>query len=132
MSEEKIRKCRSCNDRLPEGSRANREFCPKKFGIKDHCKNKFNNPKTLMKYHLNKDLMKINTVNRSILKSLLGSLSEREVSLQQPLDAGFRLGYVINRAEMNQSKNPVLLYIDFGLEQLGENNYKIFRHGRKF
>lgn len=129
---ETIRKCRYCGTSLPERSRANREFCPVKFGIIDYCKNKFNNPKTLAKYHLNKGLMKINDENRNILKGLLGKLTERVVSLQELMNAGFKMSYVINHAEMKESKNAALLYIEFGLEQLGNNHYKIFKHGRKF
>jgi hypothetical protein len=126
------RQCNACGDYLPETCRKDRKFCPSKYGVKDFCKNKANNPKALETYHLNKGLAKIHKGNRDILKRLLGTVSVREISHQELINEDFKMSFVINQAEMSISKNPALLYLEYGLEQLANNQYKIFRHGREF
>ena len=127
-----IRRCLHCNDPLPQRSRKDRKFCPQKYGVKDFCKNATNNPKMLMLYHENKGLTKINRTNRDILKRLLGSLEFQQISEQELINEGFKLEFIVNKAQMRISKNEAFLYLDFGLEVLGNNNYKIFKHGRRF
>lgn len=130
--DDSVKKCPYCDTPIPEECRSDRKYCPFKYGIKDYCKNAVNNKDTLIEYHSNKNLNKINNENRNCLRVLLGSENVREVSLQQLLDVGFKMNYHIQQATMRESGNPALLYIEFGLEQLDNNRYKIFKHGRKY
>ncbi len=91
-----------------------------------------NNPKTLELYHENKGLAKINQHNRDILKRLLGSKESHQVSEQELITKGFKQEYMINKAQMTSAKNVVFLYLDFGLELIGIDMYKIFKHDRRF
>ena len=127
-----IRRCLNCGEPLPERCRKDRKFCPHKNGIKDFCKNATHNPKTSLAYHDAKGLNKINQLNKNILQRLLGSLQHRQISEHELINEGFKLEFIINKAEMSISKNEAFLYLNFGLEVLGNNNYKIFKHGRRF
>jgi len=127
-----VRKCLHCGEPLPEKSRKDRKFCPQKHGVKDFCKNAMHNPKTLLLYHDAKGITKINQLNRDILRRLLGSLQYQQISEQELINEGFKLEFIINKAQMSISKNQAFLYLDFGLEVLGNSLYKIFYHGKRF
>ncbi len=127
-----IRRCLHCAELLPERSRSDRKFCPQKFGIINYCKNAYHNPITLSEYHEHKGLRKINKLNRDILKQLLGNNETRTISESELVQSGFRLEFIINKAQMRTSKNEAFLYLDYGLELLGNSTYKIFKHGRRF
>jgi hypothetical protein len=124
--------CLHCGDQLPPRSRADRKFCPVKFGIWNHCKNSYHNPKALADYHENKGIVAINKRNRDILKLLLGDWETALVNERTLLSMGFKMAYMINKARMEQSQNMVALFLEFGLEYLGNQQYKLFRHGKKF
>jgi hypothetical protein len=126
------RKCKQCGLPLPEKSRRNREYCPYKHGVKDYCKNEFNNVDTLAEYHENKGLKKINSTNKRILGNLLGDQKDRIVTEQQLLEAGVKVQFYLNRVQRTTTKNSVLLFLDFALEQLDNNQYQLYRHGRQF
>ena len=127
-----IRKCPHCGDPLPERSRSDRKYCPVKYGIANFCKNETHNPKTKAEYQEQKGLKKINRINRDILKRLLEIDEYSEISEQQLKQEGFRLEFILNKAQMRVSGNEAFLYLVFGLEVLGNGNYKIFKHGRRF
>ena len=129
---EASRKCLHCGEPLPERSRSDRKFCPQKFGILNFCKNAYHNPNTLSEYHENKGLKKINQQNCNILKQLLGKDEARIITDQELIGEGFKLEFIINKAQMRVSKNEAFLYLDYGLELLGNNSYKIFKHGKRF
>ncbi len=126
------RKCKQCGLPLPEKSRKDREYCPYKHGVKDYCKNKFNNVDTLEEYHENKGLKKINSANRRILGNLLGEQKDRTLTAQQLLEAGVNLQFYLNRVQRTTTKNIVLLFLNFALEELENNQYKLYRHGKQF
>src|SRR5580704_18134470 len=104
-AQNKERKCLHCVDPLPERSRSDRKFCPQKYGILNFCKNAYHDPDTLAEYHENKGLKKINKLNTDILKRLLGTEETREISEKELNQMGFKLEFMLNKAQMRVSKN---------------------------
>ncbi len=127
-----IRKCLHCGLPIPEGCRSDRKYCPEKNGIVDYCKNKVNNVQTQAEYHDTKGIKNIHILNRDILKRLLGKQETREIAEQDLVREEFKLEFIINKAQMRISKNEAFLYLEYGLELIGNGCYKIFKHGKQF
>lgn len=129
----KTRKCLHCGKEFILTHEL-RLFCPNftnPDGTVQSCKDDFNNLKQRPKYHMFKKLIK-NQHKVWLVLDYFFKNNKEVVSFSELKNYGVDLNFPIQKAALEKTKETVLLFIEYGLKLLPDNNYKIFKHGKNY
>ena len=129
----KGRKCKQCGVPIADQAHATREYCPKKVfsdGSKKNCKDAFNSALRKKDEAVYRKLINHQRLMHRKIQTLFKTKGEK-VSLEDINRYGINLFMPI-QFEILKSKFYLFYFNEYAIEQLGNNQFKIFNHGQLF
>jgi hypothetical protein len=127
------RKCKHCGVPIADQVHATREYCPRKVlsdGSIKNCKDDFNSALHKKEVAVYRNLIRHQKLMHKKIQTLFKTKGEK-VSTEDINRYGINLSKPI-QFELLKNKLFLFYFNEYAIEQLGDNQFKIFSHGQLF
>jgi hypothetical protein len=127
------RKCPFCGKEFI-ADHMSRKFCANSVnqnGSVNSCKDDYHNLNKRPNYHLTKNIVAKQILYRDILEYLF-KYYKKTIDNEKLISSGIDINFHLLKRKIKGSEKFALLFLEYGLEPINENEYKIFKHGLSF